>query len=233
MPDSLPHLSSTRCHLLYEDINGEYRTLPITPDSPRSSAYPIDPIFLERWSPRAFDETAEISEKELFTLFEAARWAPSSSNLQPWRFLYARRGTPHWDRFLNLLVPFNQTWAHRASALVVIISHTLAPSRDNSQPTVSYTHSFDTGASWGFLALQAFRSGWYAHGMAGFDMERAVTELNIPADYRVEAALAIGRQADKSILPEALQKREYPSSRQELETIVFEGGFTPGKTAPE
>jgi nitroreductase len=206
--------------------------LPTTPDNPRVSAYPIDPIFLERWSPRAFDENAEISDNELFTLFEAAHWAPSSSNLQPWRFLYARRGTSHWDRFLNLLIPFNQSWAHRASALVIVISKTLAPSRDNSQPAISYTHSFDAGAAWAFLSLQAFRSGWHAHGMAGFDMERAVTELNVPADYRVEAAIAIGRLADKSILSESLQKREVPSLRQELETIIFEGGFAPGETTP-
>lgn len=206
--------------------------MPTTPNNPRVSEYPIDPIFLDRWSPRAFDENVEISENELFTLFEAARWAPSSSNLQPWRFIYARRGTPHWDRFLNLLIPFNQNWAHRASALVIVISKTLAPSRDNSQPVLSYTHSFDTGAAWAFLSLQAIHSGWYAHGMAGFDMERAATELNIPADYRVEAAIAIGRLADKSILPESLQKREVPSSRQELETIVFEGSFTNGETTP-
>lgn len=206
--------------------------MPTTPENPRVSAYPIDPIFLERWSPRAFDENAEIADRELFTLFEAARWAPSSSNLQPWRFVYARRGTPHWDRFLNLLIPFNQSWAHRASALVVVISKTLAPSRDNSQPALSYTHSFDTGAAWAFLSLQAVRSGWYAHGMAGFDMERAATELNIPADYRVEAAIAIGRLADKSILSESLQKREVPSLRQELETIIFEGVFTHSEPAP-
>lgn len=206
--------------------------MPTTPDNPRVSEYPIDPIFLDRWSPRAFDENAEISDRELFTLFEAARWAPSSSNLQPWRFIYARRGTPHWDRLLNLLIPFNQSWAHRASALVVVISKTLAPSRDNSQPALSYTHSFDTGAAWAFLSLQAIHSGWYAHGMAGFDMERAATELNIPADYRVEAAIAIGRLADKSILTESLQKREVPSLRQELETIIFEGAFTHSEPVP-
>lgn len=206
--------------------------MPNTPENPRSSEYPIDSAFLERWSPRAFDETAEISDKELFTLFEAARWAPSSSNLQPWRFIYARRGTPHWNRFLNLLVPFNQSWAFRASALVVVISKTLAPSRDSSQPALSYTHSFDTGAAWAFLSLQAFHSGWYAHGMAGFDMERAAIDLNVPADYRVEAAIAIGRLADKSILSESLQKREILSLRQELETMIFEGAFTHREPPP-
>jgi nitroreductase len=98
------------------------------------------------------------------------------------------------------------------------------PGSDKEIP--SPTHSFDTGAAWAQLALQAVRSGWYAHGMAGFDRDRAFTELNVPKGYRVEAAIAIGRRADKSILPESLQKREHPNGRNRLETIISEGGFT-------
>ena len=78
----------------------------------RTADYPIDPMFLERWSPRAF--TGEpISETDLLTMLEAARWAASSYNSQPWRFIYARRDTPHWDRFLDLLVPHNQSWVKK------------------------------------------------------------------------------------------------------------------------
>src|SRR5258707_5045349 len=87
----------------------------------RTAAHPIDPLFLERWSPRAFTEDA-ISEPQLMTLFEAARWAPSSYNSQPWRFLYARRGTPSWDKFLGLLNEFNQSWAKNAAAIVIVVS---------------------------------------------------------------------------------------------------------------
>lgn len=201
-------------------------------ENPRVSKYPIDPLFLERWSPRAFTE-GEIPEGELFTIFEAARWSPSSYNSQPWRFLYARRGTPHWERFLGLLHPFNQSWAHRASALVVVVSNSLMLPPGGDKEVPSHSHSFDAGAAWGYLALQAIRSGWYAHAMVGFDMDRAFAELNVPKGYRVEAAIAIGRRADKSVLPEALQQREQPNGRHKLETIALEGGFTNGGGTPE
>lgn len=189
----------------------------------RTSSYPIDPLFLERWSPRAFSGEP-ISEQELLTLFEAARWAPSSYNSQPWRFLYARRSTQHWERFLRLLNAFNQSWAHTASALIVIVSNMLMM-RPGSDPVRLPTHSFDAGAAWAMLALQAVRSGWQAHGMAGFDRERAFIELNIPQGYNVEAAIAIGRVGDPSVLPERLQTREYPSHRYSLDELVLEGGF--------
>ncbi len=202
-----------------------------TIENPRVSQFPIDPLFLERWSPRAFNEE-EISEKELLTLLEAARWSPSSYNSQPWRFLYARRGTPHWDRFLGLLHPFNQSWAHRASALIIVVSNSLMLPPGSDKEVPSHSHSFDTGAAWAHLALQAVRSGWYAHGMVGFDMDRAFSELNVPKGYRVEAAIAIGRRADKSILPESLQQREFPNGRHKLETIALEGGFTTGESTP-
>ncbi len=201
-------------------------------ENPRVSQYPIDPLFLERWSPRAFNEE-EISEPELLTLFEAARWAPSCYNSQPWRFLYARRGSPHWERFLGLLVPANQSWAHRAAALVFVVSNSLMVPPGSDREVPSPTHSFDAGAAWAYLALQAIRSGWYAHAMAGFDSNRAFIELNVPKGYRVEAAIAIGRRGGKSVLPEALAKRESPNARHELETIIFEGGFTPSESTPE
>ena len=91
----------------------------------------------------------------------------------------------------------------------------------------SHSHSFDAGAAWAQLALQATRSGWQAHAMVGFDMERAFAELNVPAGYRVEAAVAIGRQGDKSMLPEGLQARETPSGRNPLSAIALAGGFPP------
>jgi nitroreductase len=194
--------------------------------NPRVSAYAINPLFLQRWSPRAFTDES-IPETDLMTLFEAARWAPSSFNAQPWRFLYARRDTQEWSAFLSLLVEFNQSWASKAAALVYVISKqtTIAPGA--SVETTSYTHSFDAGAAWASLALQATNSGWAAHGMVGFDKERAAAELKVPDAYRVEAAIAIGRPGDKSLLPERLQAREVPSDRLPLDQIVFRGGFRP------
>ncbi len=177
----------------------------MTEASARHSDYPITPIFLERWSPRAFDGST-ISEAELLGIIEAARWAPSSYNSQPWRFLYALRETPAFGRFLDLLVPFNQSWAKSASALLFIVSDGMMGPPDQRSP--SYSHSFDAGAAWMSFALQALHSGWHTHGMTGFDVKRAPAELNVPAEYRVEAAIAIGRIGDKSVLPEALQALE-------------------------
>ncbi len=196
----------------------------MTTANSRTAAHAIDPLFLERWSPRAF--TGEpIPETELMTLFEAARWAPSSFNAQPWRFIWARRDTGHWPRLLGLLSEYNQSWAKNAAALVVLVSKTTMLPRGADKEVPSVTHSLDAGAAWENLALQATRSGWAAHGMAGFDMPRAAVELGVPSGYRVEAAIAIGRRGDKSVLPEALQAREMPSDRLPLAQIVSEGRF--------
>ncbi len=190
----------------------------------RTADRPIDPIFLERWSPRAFS-AEPIAEEDLLTMLEAARWAPSSYNSQPWRFAYARRDTPHWQSFLDLLVPFNRSWAQNASALVILISNSLMrpPGADKEVP--SPTHSLDAGTASGYFALQAQKMGWHTHGMVGFDRERAFAELNVPKGYSVEAAYAVGKIGDPSTLPEPLQEREYPSGRLQLTDLAFEGTF--------
>ncbi|CAH2598862.1 Nitroreductase family protein [Rhodovastum atsumiense] len=196
----------------------------MTASASRHADHPIDPLFLERWSTRAFTGE-EISETELLTLFEAARWAPSAYNAQPWRFLYARRNTQAWDRFFGLLNPFNQSWADRAAALVVLVSDPQFQPPGADQPVLLRSHSLDAGAAWGNLALQAARGGWQAHGLGGFDIERAITELNVPTGYHVELAIAIGRPGPRPDLPEALLARELPSGRRPIETFAFEGGF--------
>ncbi len=196
----------------------------MTSANSRQADHPIDPLFLERWSPRAF--TGEvISEADLFTMLEAGRWAASSYNSQPWRFLYARRDTAHWERFLALLNDFNRSWAKNASVLVVLVSNSLMrpPGADKDIP--SHSHSLDAGAAIANVQLQASRMGWQAHGMVGFDMDRAFADLNVPQGHRVEAAYAIGRPGDKAMLPEALQARETPSPRVPLSQMAFEGGF--------
>ena len=192
--------------------------------TPRTADYPVEPLFLERWSPRAY--TGEpIPEAVLHTIFEAARWAPSSYNSQPWRFIYARRDTPHWDKLFGLLVEGNKNWVKNASALVILVSKKTMTIPGKEVPIESYSHSLDAGAAWACLALQAYKSGFDAHGMVGFDQSRAATELDIPADHRVEVAIAIGKRADKSVLPEGLQAREMPSMRQPQSSFVFEGVF--------
>ncbi|MBW4023596.1 MAG: nitroreductase family protein [Proteobacteria bacterium] len=190
----------------------------------RTADHEIESLFLERWSPRAFTEE-EIPEADLFSMFEAARWAPSSYNSQPWTFLYARRGSPNWDRFLGLLIEFNQGWAKRAGALVIIASNSTMLPPGAEKPVPSHSHSFDCGAAWAQFALQGAKLGWHAHGMVGFDIPRAFAELGLPAGYRVEAAAAVGRLADKSILPEFLQAREVPSPRKPVSEFAFDGNF--------
>lgn len=191
----------------------------------RGSDHEIDPLFLQRWSPRAFD-CSDISDDAINSLFEAARWAPSAFNVQPWRFHYARRDTPHWEPFLQGLIPFNRSWARNASLLVYVLSDTVAPSKAGSEPQVSHSHSFDAGAAWALLALQAVRLGLFAHGMTGLDFDEVRKILKAPERFRIEAAIAVGRLGDKSLLPEALQAREAPSGRKTLAEFVLEGGFS-------
>lgn len=186
----------------------------------RKPGHAVEELFVDRWSPRAMSGE-EISEEDLMSLLEAARWAPSSYNAQPWRLLYARRGTEHWPLFFDLLVEFNQTWVKDAAALILFVSRETF--EHNDQPSV--THSFDTGAAWENFALQGWLKGYVVHGMQGFDYERARTALAVPEGYRVEAMAAVGRPADPDRLPEGLRARETPSDRKPLAETVCEGPF--------
>jgi len=186
----------------------------------RTPDHPVDKIFLDRWSPRAMSGEA-MPNDALMSLFEAARWAPSSYNNQPWRILYATRNGSHWQMFVDLLVPGNQVWAKNAAALLLFISKKTFTF--NGKPCI--THSFDTGAAWENLALQGWLSGYVVHGMQGFDYERARTELSIPDDYHVEAMAAVGLPASPEVLPEQLQAKEGPSDRRKLEETICEGPF--------
>lgn len=184
----------------------------------RSISHPIDEIFLKRWSPRAFSNQ-DVTTEELMSLFEAARFAPSSYNNQPWRFIYARRGTPHFQKFFNWMVEFNQGWTKNAPILIVIVSKKTF----DHNGTPSITHSFDTGSAWENLALQATLKGLIAHGMQGFDYERAQRELNLSEEYQAEAMVAVGHPGSPESLSHELREREFPSSRKPLSEIAFEG----------
>lgn len=186
----------------------------------RQAAPGILPLIVNRWSPRAFDGTA-VPEQDLLTMIEAGGWAPSAFNVQPWTFLYALRNDANWVRFLSLLIPFNQSWANGAGALVFIVSQQTS----GSEAKPLYSHSFDAGAAWAMLALQALHMGWHSHGMTGIDFERASRELGIPDGYRLEAAIAIGRKGDPDSLPQGLAEREVPSSRKAINQIAMAGMF--------
>lgn len=186
----------------------------------RKPGHPIDSLFLDRWSSRAMSGE-ETAQEELLTVFEAARWAPSSYNNQPWRILYARRNTTYWHLFFELLVDFNKTWAKNAAALVVFLSKKTFDHNNE----LSVTHSFDTGAAWENFALQAALKNLVVHGMEGFDYQKARTVLKVPAEFQVEAMAAIGKPGAKEDLPLGLQERETPSNRRALAELVTEGPF--------
>jgi nitroreductase len=188
--------------------------------SVRHADHPVHVQFLDRWSPRAMTGE-EIAPEELLSLFEAARWAPSSGNLQPWRALFARRGTAQWPTFFGLLSEGNRVWAHKAAALVVFVSHSVSERSGRA----SVTHSYDTGVAWGYFALQGSLKGYVVHGMAGFDYERARRELAVPEAFRIEAMAAVGLPAPKETLTPALQARESPSDRKPVQEWVCEGGW--------
>jgi len=186
----------------------------------RHSAYPVNPLILNRRSPRAFSDE-KLGSRDIATLFEAARWAPSSYNDQPWMFLYAQKGTRWWNTFFDLLVPFNQMWAGSADLLVVVLSRTTFAETGKPSPT----HSFDTGAAVQNLALQAESMGIAVHTMGGFDHDRARTELAVPEDYAIEAMIAIGRPGNPEQLPVDLRGMEAPSDRKPLADVMKEGSF--------
>ncbi len=186
----------------------------------RQAEHAIEALILDRWSPRAMSGES-ISPDELMRLFEAARWAPSSFNAQPWRALYAPRNSAHWSTFLGLLVEGNRVWAQHAAVLVVFISRKTF--EHNGEPSI--THSYDCGAAWENFALQGFSQGLVVHGMQGFDYDRARLELKIPDDFQVEAMAAVGKPGEKAALPEKLQKSESPNDRRKLSETICEGPF--------
>lgn len=202
----------------------QFRRMPMTSSNTRDSEFPIDTFFLDRWSPRAFTEET-IDQATMLTILDAAHWAPSSGNNQPWRFIYALRGTPFFPVLVDILSPGNQRWARNAAALMIVVSKTYRVA-SNGEHRLAYTHSYDTGAAWFSVICQAMKLGYHAHGMEGFDKERAVEVLGIPEGYRAEAAAAIGRIADRSTLPDDLAEREFPNKRKPVSEIAFEGKFT-------
>ena len=190
----------------------------------RTPDYPVHTSILERWSPRAFAAGA-MPETDLLTILEAGRWAPSAFNAQPWRFIWALRGDAAWERLLGVLVPFNRSWAEKAAALVVFVSDTQTENAKTGELAPSHSHSFDTGAAWAMMALQAGHLGYHAHGMTGVDFDAAQRELAVPERFRVEAAAAFGRIGDPASLPEGLRAREAPSGRRPFGEIAFHGRF--------
>jgi len=187
----------------------------------RLTEFPISEFFLTRVSTRALDPTRKIEKPLLMSLFEAAKWAPSCYNNQPWRYLFAYKGSEAFEVLFATLVEFNQSWCKNASVLCLVTSRTLF-SRNNKE---SKTASLDTGSSLMNLILEAHVRGLVAHPMEGFSREKAREAFNIPEIFKVEAMVALGYPGEPSLLPSEMQEGEKPSSRLNLKEIVSEGAF--------
>ncbi len=189
------------------------------PPNPRIPEWDIDSMFADRWSPRGFS-SEPLTEREVQTLFEAARWAPSCYNEQPWLFVYATEPDQR-QKLVDCLVVKNQAWARHAPLLMFVLArrHFKKTGQENRHAP------FDAGAAWMALALQARKLGLYAHGMAGFNQDKAYEAIGVSREeYLVMAAVAVGRKGDASGLPEDLAAMESPNSRKphaEVATNVF------------
>jgi nitroreductase len=187
-------------------------------EKPADAQHPIHDLFKRRWSPRAFSDQPVEAEK-LRILFEAARWAPSSNNEQPWRFIVANKDNEtEWNRLLACLVEGNRTWAYRAPVLILSVAS--LNFEDDSTPN---RHAFhDTGMAVENLVLQATALGLSAHQMAGFDVEKARVDLKIPSGYEPVAMIAVGYPGDPAQLSDRLRAREaQPRIRKPLTEFVY------------
>jgi len=176
----------------------------------------------ERYSPRAFD-SREIEQEKIDALFEAARWAPSSYNGQPWRFIYAtKENSELWNKLFDALVEFNQTWVKNAPMIIMAVAR---KTYEHNQQ--AYAHNWhDVGLAVGNMMNQATEMGLYMHQMGGFDFEKAAKNVNLPDELEPVSMIAVGYKGEISVLPEDFQKMEnQPRTRKALDEIVFTNAF--------
>lgn len=196
----------------------QFYTYMSIPNKTAPTSYSIHPLIKDRWSPRVFEEKA-VAEEELFQLFEAARWAASSNNAQPWRFIYAYRGTEAFEKIFGCLSDFNQTWARHASVLMLTV---IQEKFDSGKENYHAVH--DLGLAMGNFSLQAQSMGIAIHQMAGVNWQKAHQVFGVPDGYHVATAVAVGYYGgDADQLPTNLKAiEESPRSRKPLVEIVFE-----------
>ena len=190
------------------------------PDRPAETSVPIHDLLAVRWSPRRIHEHEEVSPEQILTLLEAARWAPSSGNEQPWRFLVLSRKDPRREALESTLKPGN-VWAKRAPVLIATFAKQTRAKRN--EPNRWAEH--DTGVASAFLIAQAVAMGLVAHPMGGFDADALARALDAPAEYTPMTVIAVGRY-DAELRDRALEEREdRPRTRKALAEIAFGGAF--------
>lgn len=186
------------------------------PASHREPLAEVEPLFVERWSPRSFDPDFRISPEQLESLMEAARWAPSCFNEQPWVIHLTLHGSPGFQKMLGTLAESNQTWAKNAA----VLGYVVGKKKFKKNGKENSTYEYDCGAAWMSFTLQARMMGLYTHGMAGFSPEAAKDLLELNADEeRVIAAFTIGKRDEPSKLPEPLRSREELTPRKDLTEV--------------
>lgn len=191
-------------------------------DKTAPTTYNIHTLLKNRWSPRAFAPQAVEAEK-INCMLEAARWSPSSSNEQPWRFIVGTNNDETYKKIFDTLVEFNQLWAKTAPVLMLVIGNTRSL-KDPSKPNNIY--KYDVGQAVAYLTFQATVDGLYVHQMGGFDTKKAAEAFNVPAEFEVLTAIAVGYIGDPEVLHPNLKKMEYNArERQALEKMVFAGKF--------
>jgi len=171
-----------------------------------------------RWSPRAFDPERKVSDDDISALLEAARYAPSCFNEQPWMYIIANGGEEK-ARMVGVLNQSNQEWASKAPALLMVLARQkLAQTGKENR-----WHMFDAGTSWGYLSLEAQRRGLITHAMGGFSVELAREAFSIPEDVSVMAVVAVGYYGRKEDLSPRNAEREHPQPRKPIDDIIFRG----------
>jgi nitroreductase len=191
------------------------------------TAVPVHPLLAERWSPRGFDVAHEISDDSLAAVLEAARWAPSAGNSQPWRFLVTRRGEEGHGRLFAALAPGNQAWAGAASALILVAART-ANEKGQPQPWALY----DTGLAVAALVTQAQAEGLAVHQMGGFDTATVRSEFGLDDSLSPVVVIAVGLPDAGADLPGPLAAREAaPRTRHPLSDLLL--ASRPGRVQPE
>lgn len=182
----------------------------------------IHPLIFNRRSLRAYDPAKEVSDADLNSLFEAARWAPSAFNEQPWRFIYVRKGTEAYQTLFNTLLPMNQSWAINAPVLVLVIVK--LNSTYNDQANRHALH--DLGLAMGNFSFQATNLALNLHQMGGFKQKEAEAAFNVPEGFEAVTITSVGFTGSMEFLSEPLQQREVaPRVRKELGDIVFENAW--------
>ncbi len=176
------------------------------------------PAFHERWSPRSFS-TREVSADALKKLFEAARWAASSYNEQPWRFIVGRRGDGAWEKIFAALGEFNKSWAKTAPVLILTVART----RFSHNGAENRHALYDLGAASSYLTLEAAALGLATHQMAGFDPEMARKAFAIPVEYAIGTVIALGYQGDPAALDDAglIERETEARTRKSLDELVY------------